>query len=49
MENKQQTIILSVCDPSCQITECYGPKYDGMKQIEAWVDDWVNKNLQVKQ
>lgn len=45
--NKQ--LILSVCDPKCQITECYGPKYDGIKQIEKWIDDWVDKNHQVEQ
>ncbi|WP_353947609.1 hypothetical protein ABNN70_09070 [Sporolactobacillus sp. Y61] len=48
-KTSNKRLILSVCDPLCEITECYGPKYHGIGQIERWIIDWISKNHRVSQ
>ncbi|MCO7124375.1 hypothetical protein NIE88_01080 [Sporolactobacillus shoreicorticis] len=48
-KKSDKQLILSTCDASCEIVECYGSVYKGTKQIETWIDAWINRKYRVKQ
>jgi uncharacterized protein (DUF488 family) len=35
--------VLNVLDPHCVVIESHGPKYDGVNQIERWINDWIDR------
>lgn len=48
-KKSDKQLILSTCDVTCEIIECYGPVYKGTNQIESWIDAWISRHHRVKQ
>jgi len=42
--NKDISIIEKYFSKNIKYIECYGPEYNGIKQIRQWFNDWNNKN-----
>ena len=46
--NKDISIIEMYFSENIKYIECYGPEYNGIKQIRQWFNDWNNGNNVLK-
>ena len=41
--NKDIEVVKQTFSENAIYSECYGPEYHGLSQIEKWFEDWNNK------